>query len=113
MIRVRIDEDEFLDMLINRVEYWTQSKDVINLYEEMYKNYIESGCFDDIEMNINAIVDNDFVNYCSVIEEGEEGFNEVLEVYKNQGLGDCSCEDCNGSFIEAVSEDEKMILIRW
>lgn len=113
MVNVKIDEDVLLEMLRNRLENWTSDSDIINLYMKMYENYVYGGCFDGVEFDIDVIVDNDYVNYCSVVEEGEDDFNDLLKVYRMQGLGDCSCEDCNANYIEAISDDEKMILIRW
>lgn len=113
MIRVKIDEDDLLDMLINRVKFWTEDKDTINLFEKMYENYIDGGCFEDMELDIQVIVDNDYVNWCRIIEEDEDDFEEIMKIYKEQGLGDCSCETRICNFIEAISDDEKSILVRY
>lgn len=112
-VNVKIDGDELLEMLINRIKFWTKDDDVVELYRKMYENYIEGGCFDGIELDVDAIVDNDYVNYCNVVYEGEDDYSDLLEVYEKQGLGDCSCEDCNANWIEAISDDKSMILIRW
>jgi hypothetical protein len=70
----------------------------------MYDNYIESGVFDSGEFDVMQIVDNDYINWCNVISEGDEEYNGIKEIYDRDGLGDISCEeDLNGgySFIEA------------
>lgn len=77
----------------------------------MYSNYIDGGCFDGAELDIMAIVDNDVVNYTTILEDGDEDFQEVLELHR-QSEYDISCQTCY-SFIEAVSNDEKRILVRW
>lgn len=111
---VEIDNDIALEMLVERVAFWTSDEKVIDLYSKMYENYIESGCFDNGEFNVMVIVDNDYVNYTRIVYKGEEDFKELLKVYNEQGLGDCSCE-CNiAGFIESVdNEDEPtMFLVR-
>jgi hypothetical protein len=110
-VTVKIPKDNLLDMLIERVVFWGIGKEHKDLYEKMYKSYIDNGIFDGSELDIMCTVDNDIVNYTSIIEEGEEDFIEVLELAE-QGEYDISCETCY-SFIEAVSDDKKRILVRW
>lgn len=105
MINVKIDSTTLVDMLMQRVENWTGDQDVYNLFEKMYENYAEGGVFDGMDFDVMTIVDNDYVNYCSIISEGEENFPELVEVYKNQGLGDCSCGVDSYGFIEAVDNE--------
>ena len=113
MITIKINEDEFLEMLMERVKFWTDDKTTLNLFEDMYQSYIDGGVFEGSELDISVIVDNDYVNYCRVVEEGEEDFEQIKKVYGEQGLGDCSCEDCIGNFIEAVNSNETAFLIRY
>lgn len=101
---VKIDNGIALGMLLDRLEFWTDDHTVYRLYEEMYDNYIESGVFDSGEFDVMQIVDNDYINWCKVIGEGEDGYEGIKELYDRDGLGDISCEeDLNGgySFIEA------------
>lgn len=114
MINVKIDESTALDMLCERVRFW-RSGEQAELFDKMYENYVYNGCFDGCEFDVNSIVDNDVVNYCSVVGDDEKDFNKLLELHK-QGEYDVSCEDFEEykvSFIEAVSDDETMILIRY
>ena len=113
MITIQIDEEEYLEMLMNRLKTWTDDKTTLNLFENMYQNYIDGGIFEDVKYSVMEIVDNDYVNYCRVIEKGEEEFDAIKKVYKSQGLGDCSCEECVGNYIEAVNNDETAFLIRY
>lgn len=106
MITIKVDEGTLLDALVDRVKQWTDDKEVINLYEKMYENYIDGGCFDGCEVDIMAIVDNDYINYCRTICEGEEEFDKLLKVYKENGYGDCSCETEICDYIEAADDDE-------
>ena len=115
LINVKIEDWQLLEMLLERCEAWGTSKDNIDLFEKMYQNLIDGGCFDGAELNIMSIVDNDVVNYCSVIEKGEKDFEKLLELDK-QGEYDVSCEDFEEyriSYIEAVSDDETRILVRY
>lgn len=110
-VTVKIDKDDLLDMLLERCDSWGTSRDNKDLFETMYSNYIDCGVFAEMELDIMAIVDNDVVNYTTILEDGDENFQEVLELYK-QGEYDISCQTCY-SFIEAVSDDEERILVRW
>lgn len=115
LINVKIEDWQLLEMLLERCEAWGTSKNNIDLFEKMYQNYIDGGVFDDAELNIMSIVDNDVVNYCSVIEKGEKDFEKLLKLY-HDGEYDVSCENFENihpSFIEAVSDDKKRILIRY
>lgn len=86
MITVKIDEDDFLDMLMNRlIEFWTKGdKKVEELFEKMYQNDIDNGAFEDSTLDIAGIVDNDYVNYTRVIYKGEDEFDELLDLYSIQ-----------------------------
>ena len=95
-IEVRIDKDDALDMLVERLRtMWTQDDAVVELYENMYKDYIDNDVFDNKEFNVSEIVDNDWVNYCDVVEEGDDYYDECVEALEN---GDYELE--NGYYIE-------------
>ena len=109
---VKIDNDTALDMLMDRVSQWTEDEDVQELYRQMYENYIDGDVFDGGEFDVNAIVDNDYVNWCDVFGDGDDEYEEIKRIYDEQGLGDCSCESESGiSYIEA--EYNGYFLIRW
>ena len=71
MVTVKIDEDELLNMLMNRVKYWTDDEDKLELFEKFYENRVYGGCFNDTELDIMAIVDNDYNNNTSIVTIGE------------------------------------------
>ena len=71
MITVQIDEDELLNMLMNRVKYWTDDDDTLELFEKFYENRINGGCFDGAELDIIMIVDNDYINNTSITTRNE------------------------------------------
>lgn len=106
MITVKIKENDLLEMLMDRVEQWNNTTTALNLYEKMYESEIEAGCFEGAEIDVSLIVDNDVINYCNIIEEGEKEFENILQLYKEQGLRDISMES-HYSFIEAVDDEEK------
>lgn len=117
MVMVNIDNDTLVDMLIDRLKVWTQDNETISLYRKMYDNYCDSGVFDGSELDVNNIVDNDYVNYCNTVEKSEKDFKKLLKLYKK---GDCdvSCEsfkDYTMSYIEAIDDDENptCFLIRY
>ena len=122
MLNVKIDELTALDMLCERVRFW-RSGEQAELFDKMYENYVYNGFFEDGEFDVDLIVDNDVVNYCSIIGDDEKDFKKLLKLYKD-GEYDVSSGNLNNgstryfeeykvSFIEAVSDDERMILIRY
>lgn len=92
MVNVRIDENILLEILMDRVEQWNSTKTALDLYEKMYWSKIVAGCLGGCGIDVNSIVDNDVVNYCSIIEEGDLDFDSILQLYEEQGLGDISME---------------------
>lgn len=110
MITVKMNEADVVNMLVDRVRFWTDDEDIIDLYQKMYANLMDSGI--KLDLDVKAIVDNDYVNYCSVIFPEDEDFEEILKLYKEGGR-DISCEGYGYSFVEAVSDDETKILVRY
>lgn len=113
---ITISNEYALQLLENRLdialEWWGNPADK-DLYLSMYESYLDNGCFTDLDPMV--IVDNDIVNYCHVITKDDKDYKKLLELYK-KGNSDVSCEDFEEykiSFIEAVSEDEERILVRY
>ena len=69
MITIKIDEDKLLEMLLDRVEYWTSDENVIALYRNYYEMLIDSGCFEGCAIDIMSIVDNDYINNLAYISK--------------------------------------------
>ena len=90
MITIKINEDEFLEMLLDRLEYWTSDEDVIDLYKNYYEGLIYSGCFEGCELDIMSIVDNDYTNNLIVLNKedfedyGVESFEDDKIVAFNE-----------------------------
>ena len=118
LVTVKVEDWQLLDMLLDRCDAWETSKENKDLFEKMYERYINSGCFEGAELNIMSIVDNDVINYCSVLykeDTNKEDWEKLMKLY-NEGEYDVSCEefeDINPSFIEAISDDEERILVRY
>ena len=98
MISVKIDEDTLLEMLLDRIEYWASDEDKINLYRDYYKKLIDSGSFEDCELDIMSIVDNDYLNN--------------LEVISKEDFKQYNIEDETDDKIVASNEDADLYLIR-
>lgn len=110
----RINDEQALEMLLERLERWTDDYTTHKLYEQMYESYIDGGCFEGCDFDVMVIVDNDYINYCDVISEGDDGYENIKELYERDGIGDISCDDelNNGySYIEA--EYNGSFLLRW
>lgn len=69
MVTVTIDEDTFLEMLLDRLEFWTSDDSVINLYKDYYEGLVYSGCFEGCTLDIMSIVDNDYCNNLETINK--------------------------------------------
>lgn len=98
MITVKIDEDTLLDMLINRVAFYTDDNCTQDLFRDYYEGLVNSGCFEDCELDIGNIVDNDYVNNLTTISK--EDFEQW------------DIEDETDDSIVAFNEEEDLYLIR-
>lgn len=78
---VNIDNYDAIDMLVERVKYWTDDDEVIELFEQYYTSMVEGGCFDGCNFDIMSIVDNDYVNNTSIVyrEDFEKDREEYIE----------------------------------
>ena len=114
-ITITIDEDEAIDRLMERLEYWTDDSTTHELYRKMYESYVYGGVFDGSDFDVMAIVDNDYVNYCEVVAPGDDNYDAVKKLYDEEGCCDISTEDAGFSFIEAETEvgGEEYFLCRW
>lgn len=61
-ITVRIDKEDALNMLIARVEFWTDDDVTRDLFTQYYSDVLDAGCFDDGDFSVSYIVDNDYIN---------------------------------------------------
>lgn len=98
MITVKIDEDTLLDMLIDRVAFWTDDNCTQDLFRDYYESLVYSGCFEDCELDIRNIVDNDYMNNLTTISK--EDFEQW------------DIEDETDDSIVAFNEEEDLYLIR-
>lgn len=107
---IEVDDDEGVALLMDRVRFWTDDETTLDLFEKMYQDSADTGIFEGGKLSVMDIVDNDYVNWCSVIGPEDKDWDKVLEAYRN-GIRDISCETCYG-FVEAVTDDESAALIR-
>lgn len=98
MITIKIDEDKLLEMLVDRVKYWTSDENVIALYKNYYENLIDYGCFEGCELEIAAIVDNDYTNNLIVLNK---------EDFEDYGV-----ESFEDDKIEAFNKEQNLYLVR-
>lgn len=79
-------DDNLLDLLINRLHYWTSDNIKIELFTKMYRQYIDEGVFNNIALSISKIVDNDYVNNYDTVHKND------IEKYNNCTI-ECSTDD--------------------
>jgi len=104
MITIRIEEEVALNMLMDRLSYWTDDATTTALYEAMYRSYLDEGMFDGDNFNVMNIVDNDYVNWCTIIEKGDDLYDECKKAWDNFERcifsKDCTIEaEANGAYI--------------
>ncbi len=97
-------------LFVNRVKHWIQDEKVIELYKKMYHEQLLVGQYDDIEVNLYEVVDNDVMKNCKVIYENDEDYEIIKSAYLNDEI-DIS-ETTPYSYIESASDDLKMFLVR-
>lgn len=112
MFNVKLDNNTVLEMLMDRLKYWTDDETTTNLFEKMYENYIDNDLFEGCEFNPMIIVDNDYVNWCHIVTASE--YPALVTLYK-AGEYDISCEGLGYSFIEAADDedDPQTFLVRY
>lgn len=104
MITVEIDEDVALDMLMDRLEYWTTDPTTTELFEQMYRGYLEEGVVGEGNFDVMNIVDNDYINWCTIVEEGDDSYDECKEAWES---GEHELE--NGSYVEAEANGAYLV----
>lgn len=77
MINVQIDETTLLNLFMDRLEYWTTDSDVTALFEEYLENLIDGGCFEGVELDVDAIIDNLYINDTTIMDKEELDNNEI------------------------------------
>lgn len=107
MISVRINEDDLFEMLMNRLKTWTDDDNTIELFEQYYDHMVYGGCFDGANIDIMAIVDNDYVNNTFIVERSEYEKNraefirnKVKEFIKDNK--DCYDDEEKEDYIESL-----------
>lgn len=77
MINVQIDETSLLNLFMDRLEFWTSDRDVLELYESYLEDLIDCGCFEGVELDINLIIDNLYINNTTIMDKGMLDDNDI------------------------------------
>ena len=94
MINVQINETTWLNLFMNRLEYWTTDADVLELYENYLKEAIDGGWFDGAELDIVMFVDKLYINDTIIMDREilddngieVDGIDKVLAKNKDKDL---------------------------
>ena len=100
LVEVRIDADTLVEMLVDRVEYWTDDEETKELFEAYYENMVYGGCFSGGEFDVKSIVDNDYVNNTRVLDRDEVEQMRSLYLDEEAKSGDYTEEE-----LEELEED--------
>lgn len=109
---IRVDNDTVVETLVNRLNYWTDDEATHELFRKMYESYVDGGCYEGCEFDVMQIVDNDYVNYCDVVSEGDDAYDDIKHLFEEHGAGDISCEhelNHGYSFIEAEYDNNFLL----
>lgn len=77
MINVQIDETILLNLLMDRLEYWTSDSDIQELYKGYFEYLIDAGCFEGAELDINSFIDNLHINDTTIMDKEELTRNNI------------------------------------
>lgn len=77
MINVQIDEENLLDLLMQRVEHWTRNTYILTLYEQYLKDLIGGGCFDGANLDIYLLIDNLCINDTLIMDKEDLKNNDI------------------------------------
>ena len=78
MINVKIHETTLLNLLMDRLEYWTTDTNVLELYKNYLKELIDCGYFEGEELYVDLIVDNLYINDTAVTDR--EGLSQQYNI---------------------------------
>lgn len=96
MVNVQIYESDLLEMLVERVKFWTTEKSTVDLFTGYYQSMIDGGCFEGAYLDVPFIVDNDYINNLSVYDSIEEA---------------CKDFNCTAEELDIEYQDENGILV--
>lgn len=124
-VHVKIDSDDLIEMLVDRVRYWTDDKEELDVYEQYYTNMVKSGCFEDAKLDIMGTVDNDYANYLTLvyrkdyekekdeyIKENPDDTDDIIEweELENRNYDEFpQYSSCPNSYIEAINNTVALV----
>lgn len=77
MINVQIDEETLLNLLMQRMEYWTKDTYILNLYEQYLKDLIDCGCFEGANLDVSVLIDNLYINDTQIMDKEDLKNNDI------------------------------------
>lgn len=113
---------ELLNKIMERVKFWVDDERAIKLYEMMYVKEIKNKVYSHKAINIEVLVDNDYINNVKHIEADTDisakEFKRLLDYYKMSGyvldLSEHSFKDIYGYRLDGIvyACDETSALVR-
>lgn len=85
MPSINLTTDEIIEILSNRLQnYWDADKITVELFSQYWENMAEDGCFDGgHEFTVSEIVDNDYINNCTIVRKGEDYWDACVTAHAN------------------------------
>ena len=77
MINIQVDEENLLDLLMQRMEYWTKNANILNLYEQYLRGLVYCGCFEGTNLDISLLIDNLYINDTQIMDKEDLKNNDI------------------------------------
>lgn len=103
MITVMMEEEDVIELLMERLDSWVHDDEISNLFRDMYTKNVYNGIYS--ELNVMDIVDNDYVNWCTVLYNDDDNYEETLKAYQ-EGIF-----ELDWGYIEAVGQGSRPIML--
>lgn len=85
MPKLNLTTDEIVEILSNRLKnYWEAGKTAVELFSQYWENMADEGCFDGShEFTVSEIVDNDYINNCTIVYKGDDYWDACVAAHDN------------------------------
>ena len=85
MPNINLATDEIVGLFADRLEKrWDADKTTVELFSQYWENMAEQGCFScGHEFTVSEIVDNDYINNCTIVYKGEDYWDACVAAHDN------------------------------
>lgn len=113
-INVKVEKDDVIDLLVNRVRFWTDNEDVVDLFKKMYENYDEmlDDCNDPYKIGTLTFYPSEILSKCDPVAYrcgiSDEISNQIEEAeYELYNYGICEFDKFTFEITDKYDEDDE------